>query len=134
MKKRCLTHKNYIKKNIVVCKEWTGDFTLFEKWSLENGYSETLTIDREKNTLGYSPTNCRWVDKSIQAQNRSKKSGVFTSKFKGVYFDKKSNKFISNITIKGTRLVLGRFFNEIDAKNKYDDFILENNLKHEVNK
>ena len=134
MKKRCFTHKNYIKKNITVCKQWSDDFVSFEKWSLENGYSENLTIDREKNHLGYSPSNCRWTDMATQAQNRGKKKGSFTSRYKGVYLDKQSNKFISNITIKGTRLVLGRFDDEIEAKIKYDDFILENNLKHEVNK
>jgi hypothetical protein len=36
----------------------------------ENGYSETLTLDRENNDLGYSPDNCRWVTRKVQANNR----------------------------------------------------------------
>ena len=40
-----------------------NDFQKFKKWALENGYSDDLTIDRINNEEGYSPNNCRWVNK-----------------------------------------------------------------------
>jgi len=48
------------------------------------------------------------------------------SKYKGVYFDKRSGKYIAMISIDGKRRQLGRFNNEVDAAYCYDiDAILE---------
>jgi hypothetical protein len=56
-------------KDVYLCKEWES-FVVFQKWSLENGYTDQLTIDRVDNHKGYNPNNCRWVDKHIQSLNR----------------------------------------------------------------
>ena len=131
MQRRCSNHKNY--KNIEICSEWE-DFNKFRKWSLENGYEDNLTIDREDTFGDYEPSNCRWVTMEIQAQNRRKKEDKqYTSKFKGVYFDKKSKQYRASITVCGNRFNLGLFDNEEDAKNQYNKFILNNNLKHMLN-
>ena len=58
MKSRCSNHKNphfnsYGGKSISVCKEWL-DFKIFYDWSLNNGYSENLTIDRINNSGNYN--------------------------------------------------------------------------------
>jgi hypothetical protein len=76
MKKRChketdSRYKNYGAKGIKVCDEWFLDYEAFRNWSLENGYSENLTIDRIDNKEGYKPSNCRWVDWKTQARNRT---------------------------------------------------------------
>ena len=76
IKTRCLnpnsTHyQNYGAKGITICDEWKNDFKVFYNWAMSHGYSDELTIDRINNKLGYSPDNCRWVDMSIQANNRS---------------------------------------------------------------
>lgn len=74
MKNRCQnpnTH-NYFRyggRGITVCDEWQ-DFIPFYEWSMMNGYTETLTIDRIDNFKGYSPDNCRWVTMKEQHQNR----------------------------------------------------------------
>ena len=43
----------------------------FYNWSLDNGYNDSLTIDRIDNSKGYSPENCRWVTKEEQQRNKT---------------------------------------------------------------
>lgn len=62
--------KHYALKHIKICHEWE-EFKVFEEWSINNGYKDTLSIDRIDNSLGYSPDNCRWVDSYIQNNNKS---------------------------------------------------------------
>ena len=67
-------YHNYGGRGIFVCEEWK-DFSNFMKWACENGYNETLTIDRINNDDGYYPDNCRWADIITQANN--KRSNVY---------------------------------------------------------
>lgn len=76
MKNRCCNKHNkafsyYGGKGITVCEEWLGDdgAVNFIKWALENGYKDTLTLDRIDNSKGYCPDNCRWVTRKAQANN-----------------------------------------------------------------
>jgi len=74
MKQRCynpnrLDSHVYYEKGISVCEEWKNNFELFYNWSINNGYNDSLTIDRINNNLGYEPTNCRWVTQKEQCNN-----------------------------------------------------------------
>lgn len=76
MKTRCfnkntLSYKYYGKRGIGVCKEWLDDFTIFEKWALENGYQKTLTLDRIDINSNYTPDNCKWTTYKEQANNKT---------------------------------------------------------------
>ena len=62
-------YKNYGGRGITVCEEWK-DYLTFKKWALENGYSDTLTLDRIDNDKGYYPGNCRWTDEETQNNNK----------------------------------------------------------------
>ena len=64
-------------RGITICSEWRDNFQNFHDWAISNGYEEGLTIDRENNTLGYSPDNCRWVDKITQ-QNNTRRNKFIT--------------------------------------------------------
>ena len=78
MKTRCYnkTDKHYLyygARGISICYEWLNSFEAFENWALQNGYSETLTIDRIDNDGNYEPTNCRWATTATQNANKRHK-------------------------------------------------------------
>lgn len=60
-------------RGITVCDEWKNSFEAFHDWSIENGYSDELTIDRIDVDGNYEPSNCRWITMKEQCKNRSKK-------------------------------------------------------------
>lgn len=69
MKQRCDNNKNHY-ENVTYCKEWKN-FMPFYEWSISNGYSDELTLDRIDVTGNYEPSNCRWVNQKVQQNNRS---------------------------------------------------------------
>lgn len=74
MKDRCLLEtsrafKHYGGRGISVCEEWLK-YEPFYRWAIENGYKEGLSIDRIDVDGNYEPSNCRWVSKAIQANNK----------------------------------------------------------------
>ena len=75
MKQRCNNpknprYKNYGGRGIAVCDEWRDSFSAFANWAMANGYEEGLTIERIDVDDGYKPSNCTWITKSEQVQNR----------------------------------------------------------------
>ena len=76
MRQRCNNenaenYKYYGGRGIYVCNEWENDFSLFALWSFANGYNDNLTIDRIESNGNYEPSNCRWISKKEQTNNRS---------------------------------------------------------------
>jgi len=75
IKKRCKNKntknfKNYGGRGITVCEEWSKSYVTFREWALKNGYHESLEIDRINNNGNYEPSNCRWVTRKENNNNR----------------------------------------------------------------
>lgn len=78
MKQRCYNkkspaYKSYGGRGVKICDEWlskaTG-FVAFKNWALKNGYTENLSIDRIDVNGNYEPSNCRWTNELVQANNK----------------------------------------------------------------
>lgn len=68
--KKDTTYKNYGARGIDICDEWYDNFQNFYEWSIDNGYTDDLTIDRIDNNGNYEPSNCRWVSFVDQQYNK----------------------------------------------------------------
>jgi len=137
MKARCYKesasrYNYYGAKGITICDSWLKDINEFIKWSIDNGYNDTLSIDRVDVKLGYSPENCRWVNMSTQAQNRGVPC-TNTSSYIGVSFNRTVNKWRVLLVNNKKRYYLGVYQDIMEAVTVYDTFIVTNSLLNTLN-
>lgn len=136
MRKRCNNpnHKdydNYGGKGIVVTYVWS-DFIRFQEWSIENGYTNELTIDRIDSDSDYTPINCRWATLTVQARNK----GIYKnnkSGYKGVCWKKQNKRWVARIGLDGKKIQLGYFDTALEGAIAYDKFVINNHLEHKLN-
>lgn len=107
MKRRCLdpTHDrfcDYGAKGITVSEDWLS----FENFKRDMGERpEGKTLDRIKNTLGYSKENCRWATPTQQTLNKGVRKDSST-KVRGVAKHKLRDKWRAYGTIEGVTITL----------------------------
>lgn len=63
-------YKDYGGKGIKVCKEW-HNFNNFYKWCISNGARSDLFLDRIDNNGDYKPSNCRFITRKENNNNKS---------------------------------------------------------------
>lgn len=101
------TYQHYGARGISVCDRWCG---VDGFWSFVMDMGERpdgTTLDRIDPYGNYSEVNCRWADKTVQANNIRLGDSV-----KGVHWCNRDNCWISQITLSGKRAVIGRFNRE----------------------
>jgi hypothetical protein len=102
-------YKNYGGRGISVCDEWKNNFKNFYDWSVNNGYKQSLTIDRIDVNRNYEPSNCRYIKISEQHNNKTnsfyvtfngdKKTIAEWSKISGVSQSKIRRRLLKGIDI-----------------------------------
>ena len=124
-------YENYGGRGIKVCNEWNNAQNFIN--DMHPSFKEGLSLDRIDNNKGYSKENCRWATREIQGRNTRILCKNNTSGFRGVTFDKKINKFKSQIRVNYKLIHLGSFLTALDAAKAYDNYIILNNLEHTKN-
>ena len=125
--------KDYGERGITVCNEWKNDFMSFYNWSIENGYKDSLTIDRIDNNGNYEPLNCRWVNMQLQQRNTRLLRSTNSSGYRGVSFKKDKSKWVCKINVNYKRIHIGYFKTAEEGARAYDKYVIDNNLEHPTN-
>ena len=138
MMQRCNNQNNpkfptYGARGITLCEEWL-DIKNFIAWA-ESTYIEVdgVSLDRIDNDKGYSPENCRWVDKTTQNINQRMKKNN-TSGYVGISWNTKIQLWSSKIGINGRRISLGNYVDIMEAVKIRDQYIIDNGLPHKLSK
>ena len=125
------SYKNYGARGITVCEEWL-DITTFIAWAeATHPNIEGYTLDRIDNDKGYSPENCRWVDRVTQNINQRKREDN-TSGFVGICWNNKNNNWMAKIKSGDFFIYIGSFHTKEEAVQVRDNYIIENNLPHKL--
>lgn len=124
-------YKDYGGRGIELCERWKDINNFID--DMYPTYKQGLSIDRIDVNGNYEPSNCRWVDNFIQARNTRKIISTNTSGYRGVSFNKKLNKWQSQIYVNSKPIRLGLYQNKLDAAHAYDNYVIINNLEHTRN-
>lgn len=136
MKQRCLNpnckdYPYYGGKGIAIAEEW-NNYSVFMSWCLKNGWAVGLELERNDSTKNYCPSNCSFVDRFIQNQNK----GIYKNNktgFAGIGI-MKDGKYRVRLQAFKQSFYLGLFSNIKEAIAIRDNFIIEKGFLHILNK
>lgn len=111
------SHSYYGGRGIQVCQLWRENRFQFYAWAISAGYRPGLTLDRVNNNGNYEPSNCRWITRCEQQGNTRR---VKKSKFRGVFVDPRTDRWIARITHRKRTIYLGSFGDEEQAARAFD--------------
>lgn len=102
-------YERYGEKGIKVCEEWRNSFENFLNWSLNNGYDESLYLNRINIEKDFYPDNCNYTDRF----NHMQKRGILKSNRSGstgiAYYPEKSKPYKVSIARNNIRKYLGSY-------------------------
>lgn len=132
IKRRCLnknlpSYPMYGGRGITICEEWMR-YETFRDWSLANGYSDSLSIDRIDVDGNYEPSNCRWATKSQQVINR-RPFGVIP--YDGITPDKTG--YRAQLMLNGKKVYVGHSTTIKGAVEIRNAYIIDHRLPHKIN-
>ena len=112
-------YSDYGGRGIYVCDEW-ADKDLgaerFYHWAITHGYEDDLSIDMIDPDKGYSPDNCRWASKTVQARNTRPQHN--STGYPGVHRER-SGRYYSCITENNHMRRLGTYDTPEEAFSAY---------------
>lgn len=123
LRRRCRRPRqdSYIKKDIWWSEEF-NTFLGFRSWALASGFKDELSLDRIDNSLGYSPSNCKWSTRTEQQYNQHKiTKDNLSSNHRGVSLDKRRNTWRARIYINKKEVAIGYFKSENEAALAYNN-------------
>ena len=85
LKERCTNphHRSYrFYKRVSIYPLWRKSTLEFVKWAIWRGWGPGLQIDRIRNDLGYSPSNCRFVTPSENCRDKRNNVTDWTKKLR----------------------------------------------------
>lgn len=104
-------YKYYGGKGIKVCDRWLEKDKGFLNFISDMGdRPDKYQLDRIDVYQGYTPSNCRWVNKYVQMGNTTT-----NSRYVGVGWHKQRGKYRARIKVKGRDISLGLYNNLEDA-------------------
>jgi len=102
-----------------ICRR--GGKTLWMHRVIMNAPDDMKVDHKNHKRLDNRKENLRLASNTENNRNRRKMQGKFTSKYKGVFWDKQRGKWAARIYVNGKLIHLGYFDSEIEAAMVYDE-------------